>query len=450
MTSFLPFIGVTILLVFEGYLCARILLKERLNLLPLALSLPLSAFINVLLVFLYTLTTVPLSARSLLVGHLVIIAILWFLGRKMHLHAPPPLPSSPISSWTKRLLLVGSMVIVASTTVYAFSHAVLLPSFQYDSATNWTMRSKISFYDQHIAFDQTEDRGMAKPQYPFLFHTLQITANQGQAVWSDTIANSIHFLLSVSSLVALFVLIRREKGLFLATVGIALCMCVPLFALHLAQGYGDITMVLEVALSIAFLALWHIHRDKRYAILSAVFVASSVWTKTEGLFFGLAPWLVTFILLAQKKLSKETLLPLAVAVLLSLPWPLYAMLSGLRLTPHSTDTSFGWHADGFHELFPALFGRGSFGITWYALPVTMLLFGFLAFKKDERIARTALPLFVWGILSFFETIFIYTFTPNVVFLINSESFYRQMLTPAVLLILACIFVMKKHNAHSSL
>jgi hypothetical protein len=90
--------------------------------------------------------------------------------------------------------------------------AVLLPTFQYDSATNWTMRSKISFVDQKMAFDSTEERGMAKPQYPFLFHTLQITANQAQRVWSDTVANTILYFLSITTFISLYILLRSMVG----------------------------------------------------------------------------------------------------------------------------------------------------------------------------------------------------------------------------------------------
>jgi hypothetical protein len=46
------------------------------------------------------------------------------------------------------------------------------------------------------------------------------------------------------------------------------------------------------------------------------------------------------------------------------------------------------------------------------------------------------PGIVWGLLVFLGFLVVYLATPNVRFLLNAESFYRQMMIPAAMLILS--------------
>ena len=49
-------------------------------------------------------------------------------------------------------------------------------------------------------------------------------------------------------------------------------------------------------------------------------------------------------------------------------------------------------------------------------------------------------LLAWGVVVFAEFIFVYLFTPNVQFLLNAESYYRQMMIPASMLMLSvCVW-----------
>ncbi|HRH94208.1 MAG TPA: hypothetical protein PKV72_06800, partial [Candidatus Peribacteria bacterium] len=258
MMSLLTFAGVTALLFLQGWSGADVILgRHESKVLRACLALPMAALTNVILVCIYTFLHVPLTPLSLLLGNAVIAAARF--GAAHRLPAPDQtgrvcVPKETLSRG-KKLMLAACAVLLLGNGAYAFSHAVLLPTFQYDSATNWTMRSRISYEDRAMAFDADESRGMAKPNYPFLFHALQITANQGQREWSDTAANAIHFLLTLSTFGAIFVLLRRLRGTFVAGVAMTVMLTIPLLALHLAQGFGDITLIQTLALSLACLCM---------------------------------------------------------------------------------------------------------------------------------------------------------------------------------------------------
>lgn len=451
MQTFIPFLQIFLLLLIGGTALALILLPEATLGLLISLALPLSTFLSVILVLLYTLTGIPLSFAALLIGHLTITAALIFLIYKrssvlMDLERPSALPKiqkSPI----EKIVLTAAAILITTVGIYSFSHAILLPTAQFDSLTNWTMRSKISFTDQRMAFDPTEVRGMAKPQYPFLLHSLQIMANQGQPTWSDTAANALTYLLSLSSFAALFLMVRKLRGTVQSLVSIAAIVTIPLLGMHLAQGYADIHLLQYLLLSLACLGLWteSTHaRKHRWLVLSGIFVSASVWTKSEGLVFGLLPWIFTVaILCGRNRAVWKTAYPaIVVTVVLSALWPIFAWTRGLSLTPHSSDTLLQFHPEALKEALLGLFGRGSFGITWYALALLIPSVVIAGWNNHAGVQRRLLPLLAWGGMIFAAVCVIYLATPNVRFLLNGESYYRQMMMPAAMLILAVSLALK--------
>lgn len=447
MISLLAFIGIVLLLLAEGAALARLILKSSGRLLLLSLALPFSAFINVLIAFLWTVLHAPLKGWTLILPHLLLTIGFWLLNKKF-VQSSDRSEEKKTYSHFEKILMSFCIVLITCTGIYSFAHAVLLPTFQYDSATNWTMRSQISFVDQRIAFDRGENRGMAKPQYPFLFHALQITVNQGQGLgvasqdeagWNDTAANAILWMLSLSSFLALFLILKKCTSLITALLTLTMILGIPLPSLHLGQGYADITLTQELLPSLACLLAWIRKHGDAWLFASAILVTSAVWTKSEGLFFGLIPWLltVTYIVRTDKLAWRTPLRAMAIAIALSIPWQIFALSKGLLLTPHSGDTRFGFHSEGLHEAFAGLFDRGSFGIAWYILIVGIAWMLIEAKQSTSKPRRSELALLLFGLIVFLEVLFIYLCTPNVQFLLNAESYYRQMMVPAAMLMMAC-------------
>ncbi len=435
MIGFLCFVGITLLLVAEGALVLRLILRTTDVLLACAFGLPLAVLINVFIVFDWTILGIPLTPISILLPQVLMTAGLGFAAWKTAVISDPTIPGGKLTR-SMKALFGACCVLIASTAIYSFAHAVMLPTFQYDSATNWTMRSQISFVDKQIAFDATEVRGMAKPQYPFLFHSLQITANQGQPRWNDTAANAILWLLSLSTFIAVFLILLRLMKPLESLVTVTLILGIPLLSVHLGQGYGDITMTQQLLLALACFMIG-VRYSGRWLLVSGITVATSVWTKSEGLFFGLVPWLLVcgILALCERPRRKEAGVAMLTATILSVPWPIFATVKGMLLTPHSGDAAIGFHPEGLTDAFLGLFGRGSFGISWYAILIA-LLWMTIDFWRMKKKPWTEILGIAWGTLVFAEVLFIYLFTPNVRFLLNAESYYRQMMLPAAMLILA--------------
>lgn len=445
----MTFLSTFLILLIEGAAIAALLLPSGSWLLPFLLSLPLAAFTNVLLVFAFTVAGIPLIAPTLLGGHLMLLgATVTLIMKRPALVLDQHHPERAVLAKGQKALMICAVLLLAANAVYSFSHAVMLPSNQYDSATNWTMRSEISFYDHTIAFDADEERGMAKPQYPFLYHALQITANQSLIRWSDTAANTILFALSLCTFGALYSMIKRLRGPLHSLLTITTLVGLPILGLHLAQGYGDLNLVQYLLLSLVSLGVWIESDDlrrNRWLVLSGIFAAASVWTKSEGLLFGLGSWIVTVAAICGMKSAmwKSASRGMITTIALSIPWPMFAVAKGLSLTPHNSDTMIGFRSEGLTEAVAGLFSRGSFGIHWYALLLLVPAISLFGLAGDPRIEKRARPLLVFAGLTFAGFLFVYLFTPNVRFLLNAESYYRQMMLPAALFALSCSLSLKK-------
>jgi len=421
--SAITFIGMTVYLMALGRAVSKTWL----------LALPIGALINTLGIFVLTVIGIPLEGITNMTANLVVTVLLMISLQP--LCKPNNIISPENTNFRiphRKILLPVCIAILVSVGVYAISHA-LLPTFHYDSVTNWNMRSKISFLEQAITFDG-HDGAILKPHYPFAYHALQITAQQWQVVWSDTYANLSHLILSISSVTAIFILLKKLKGFDIALVCTALVLGIPLMTLHAGQSYADITLVLFALLSLVTFV-------SRYFILSALFVSACVWTKSEGLFFCLLPWLVVIGKTSwdHPELRRYLTKIAGVGMLLSIPWILFVLLSGMSLTPHGgSDIQLAVNIDAVRAMARALFVQGSFGILWYSLLGTLVMIIVFIQRNSDIVDRRYVVSLLWGLLAFVGYIFVYLFTSNTEYLLLGQSFDRQMLLPASLLIVSAV------------
>lgn len=434
--SLLTFAGIMALLIAEGVLILQLCGGPLPRGLAGSLALSAGAVGNVLLFFLYTLLHIPLALLTVVGGHILIIVLLWILTRRLPRSGGITHRDPPQESWTagKKLLVTICTILLMNTAAFSAVHALILPSISIDVFTNWAMRSEVSWNDGAMAFDTTEARGVAKPQYPFLVHSLQIAANAGQRQWSDRAANTALWMLTMSALLGAFFLLQRGRGTLIAVVTLTAITQIPLLSIHLSAGYGDMQLAAYGLLGFLALVVGIEERSGRWLAVSSLLVLGAMWSKSEGLYFVLVPWALTLLLLARSRAfsRRSTILSMLIPLLCFLPFLALLTQKGLPLTPHETDSAFGLKLAGLLVLPRSLWSGGSLGILWYALPVAIL-----ALLRRRPLRPSVLPLLAFGVLSFLGVLAVYLLTPNVDFLLNSQSFYRQLLLPAALLVAWC-------------
>ena len=439
LLSFLIGLG---MLSWSGWAIAGHVLPSGERDLRIGAALPVGALAHALLLALLTLVGAPLAWWLLLPLHAAIGIGAFLVPAVLRPGALSTAAPSSVSTF-ERAARIALIVLLLVQCGYALAHAAVLPTYHIDSLTNWTMRAKVSWLDGALAFDETEFRGVAKPQYPFLVHGVQMAAHVVALDWNDRSANASTLLLTLTSLGSLFLLLRRLRGMTTALVGVAAVTNIPLLAFHLAQGYGDIHLATYLFLGLAFVLAARITADARWHLGSALFVAAACWTKTEGAIIGLLPWLLLLAIdLPFPQGRRDRIVALAVGGVLGLLFPLFLLLKGLPFTPHDSDAVFGFHTEAFGPAF-AGFLSPSMGLAWPAIAVALAVAAWMWRRNDERIDCRVIVTFFWGILALLIVLATYTLTPNVRFLLNGESYFRQLMIPAGLLLISLAAAFRK-------
>ncbi len=435
--TFISLIVGIFLLCLSGYGVVRHVLPAD-RWLRIALAMPLGALVHAFILLICTVCGVPIVWWTVIPAHLL-IAIVFFIVRSRT--APTPFPSQPnaleLPRRFSRILRILCIGLLSAQSLYAVVHAAILPTYHIDSLTNWTMRAKVSWIDQRLAFDATEERGVAKPQYPFLVHGVQLAAHVVAPNWNDRAANVSTLLLTFSGFASLFLVLRRLRGTDIALAGVAALTSIPLLSFHLAQGYGDIHLVTYLALACAFTVAARVVGDARWFFAAALMVAAASWTKTEGLIVGVLPWLLLMLIDAMSVHTRRPyIISMLLAAVLAGLFPLFLLWQGLPFTPHASDAAFGIHVEAFGPAFGGLLFSPSMGLTWWAIGVAFVVTTMLWKRNDPRLDCRVIIVLLWGVLALLIVLATYTLTPNVRFLLNGESYFRQLMVPAALLIVA--------------
>jgi hypothetical protein len=454
MISFFLFIVSVAILCFEGR-CIVLLIAGKHCTKPeqWILGFPLGVAMNALLFFLCTVLALPLSASVIAALHAGVITLLLSYAVAHKKRAEQQHAILAFKEWNNGAMTVPCKIAIAILLLsiaiklfYAITHAVLFPTFYFDAISQWTMRAKISYFDQAIAFDADELRGFSKPQYPILLHSLQIFVMLFQQGWRDSIANAGSLLLSLTSFFGFTLILLRLRGVFFAVLTLALLFMIPLVPEHLSQGYGDIHVIEYLLLSALFAYLFLQTFSRPLLTLSMLFCASAAWVKQDGLVFGVLPWIILMGVIAaiEPKRRRDIVSSMVMITLFAGAWSLFLLFKGMSMSPHSGDTVISWHPEGVPMALFTLFSAGSFGIYWYVVFVLLIVLGVVV-RNAWRAFVPELFVVLWGLITLVETLFVFLCTPNVSYLLNSQTFSRTMMIPLFLLLFGLLLLGQRHN-----
>jgi hypothetical protein len=454
MTHAFSAIGMALLVGLSGWSIARGALRSPADRwMRVTLALPLGALVNVLVFFLCTLTSVPLGFFPFAAGHLLTALGAWLLHRRWHKEPRPAAASREPWPAVRRVVLAACCLLLAVVALYAIVHALVLPPFHYDSLTNWIVRAKMSFLEGRLVFDALGPHALLrKPGYPFLLHALQIAGNLGVGSWNDSAANLLPLLTSFSLLASAGLIVARLRGMFRGVLAVSLVVSVPLFAAHLGEGYADHLLAEFALLALCALAAGIEEGRRGWLVMSALVVAAACWTKSEGIVFVALPWLAALAAFrARVELStRDVLFVAGIALGLALPWHIFALFTGLSLTPHGgSDLGLWPRWEGVLPALSAMFLTGSFGIGWYAVAAMFAFTSADSARGRSQLQCRLMPAVLLGMVSLALVLVVYLLTPNVEYLLNGESFDRQLLTPLLLFIGVYVLGVRAETATSN-
>ena len=323
------------------------------------------------------------------------------------------------------MFFVVALLILATILLTTIITVVTFPMFYWDSFAHWGLRAKESLAAGYFLVE-----GVIQPQYPILFHSLQMVHSVIPG-WSDQLVNSGTFMLSLSAYASVFLLIKKRTDVLCALITVTLLLGIPLVTIHFRQSMGDIHVTAYILLSALLLDRALTDRSRTFLIISAILIAASAWAKFEGLYFGLGPWLliVGVHVVRQKEWKKSVLFGALPAILITAPWPTYVLLNGMRLSPHGK--SFGFHPEAIPHIFEQLFTLGTFGMQWWAIAI---IFISVMWMERRNIVRFLIehPSLMFALITFGMLLAVYLFTDEVRGLVRRDNFSRAMMLPALL------------------
>lgn len=418
------------MLSFEGVLILSFILPGKKHVpLIVSFSYPLGVFVNGLLFFIFTALHLKLGPTTIWIGHIAVMAVL-ITGTYLHTQSDAAIPApSPVSQKQKYPWLTGLFLVVAACTLIGAAVYVWLPLHVWDAYTNWNLRALQAFTDHQFLF-----HGVYKPQYPILLQSLQVLFATSSG-WSDPVVNGATYLLSLTTFVSAFLLLRASYGSLVASIVCAAFATVPVAAIHLRQGYADIHVAAYVVLAALLLDLYARTKNWRYLLVSGLFVAAAAWTKIDGLYLGVIPWTVlsTWTMWKGKQLTNKKAWAIMISIItVSGLWMAFLSFRGLILSPHENTFALQWHPRNIKLISEEIFLQTSLGMHWWILIATFCVLIIDQRKKEALKTMILNPLFLWSSMTLLVVIFTYMFTGEGHQLPRHASLPRVMLTPTFL------------------
>jgi hypothetical protein len=341
---------------------------------------------------------------------------------------PAWLPLRPITYQTTvtAVLVAVIVALVIEKLVFATIQGFAFPTYFWDAVTNWNFRAKVLHALGRLDLDPQSDTflgggGTHYPIGPSLFRAWVSTL---VGKWSEP-AVAGH---SIATYILLFGVIwtrlSKQIGGSLGMVFAYLAISIPLMVYHAYAGYADLLVAFFFSACLIYGYEYLLTRNALSGIVSALFLASALFSKNEGVVLVLPVMIVTVVaaLWSGRVALRSAAIYFGIAVGLVLPWIALKAYFGLPYAPTETNAGFALHLlEGLPQLFDVVFLQGSFNLFGLFFVATVLVFSSLWWRTD--VGLLALPVFLF----FGAVLAVFLFTDNYEFLENQMTINRTLM-----------------------
>ncbi len=345
----------------------------------------------------------PWNFTEIALALVLLGALGWYLTRgkavTKELAGPPP-------DWGSRAIAGIFLILILAHLSFDGHEISLRPLFPWDAWASWGYKAKIWFHQGGLTpivsgteWMNTTERLVYTEEarhYPPMVSLIQTWTALGLGRWSDTLIN-LPWLLCAIALGLGFYGQSRALGSTPATAMIFtyLALSMPILDTHVAlAGYADLWLATAFSLSAFALLRWADSREPAQLLAAALLAAVCPLIKVEGIVWPLvllgvwlaaaAPWLLAAALI---------IVPLGVGaviatggIALDLPGGWHFALDAHRLVLSPLAAVKLEFQPVWHALFKNLFALGNWHLTWYLIPMVLML----AILR-RGINRTSLP-----------------------------------------------------------
>jgi len=353
--------------------------------------------------------------------------------------------SAPLSLPRKAALGVV-LALLAFKLLFVLSHCLYVPTYFDDAFTHWNYRAKLIFYDRGLSLDPESDTflgGTHKKNYPLYIQLFKAYIMLVLGGWSESAAKFLSALYAFLLLALVYINLGRARSRYIPLLSVYCIASVPLFLIHAASNYADLTISFFFTGSGIYLCRWFASGKGPHFIVSALMLGVANLTKNEGFALytpSLLLTLVVFLVFSGGK-SLDTLKKIGAYsgtfLVLDAAWIFLKWKFSLGLDESGKGLRLEFHPEAFRLLYEKLPFEGEYNLFWIGLLV-VIIFGW----KILRQPPLRYNFFLVGsalVLSLLPFIL----THNFLFLLNEETIHRTLLIVIPFTLYSCGLVLDR-------
>lgn len=389
-----------------GYLVLSLLLREKQNIISLAEKLALSFMFGSSLItiqmFIYSFFGIHFGFFVIALPWILLMPALFFSKERFTINKPK-------LSQVEWLL----SILIGFKIIYVFFEALIKPVVGYDAIWNFSLRSKILFFENIVPLLKSHPYflGAGFTNYPLHLPLLETWTYLAMNKWDDVSMKIIFPIYFLILLVIFYKSLRDEKSRVQSLFFTFLLSSLPMLTYHATIEYADFIVGVYFFSAVVYLYKFTKIKDIRFLILSSVLAGMSAWVKDEGVIFYLICLLAILFYNKFKSLRFSLLYLIPLFVLIG-PWIIIKRMLGLNFGNQITFSmsAINQFLTFKPEVLIRIFNKTFLNGNWHLLPLALIVLIIFYYKEIFNTNKRYIFycfIFAWG---FFMALYI--FTPN--------------------------------------
>lgn len=417
-----------------GYLLISIILKDEGDIVEkISLAYPLGAGLITLQLFIAGMIKIPFELPCLLPPLLIEIIVLGIILKKIKVEKAP-------LSFKPSVLALFILSISLFKIFSIFLETSLRPIYAWDAWANWSAGAKLFYYNKGLMLDRPDEflgKGYVLRiiSYPLHNPLMQTWIALFVGKFDEVLVKFWSPLYLFSMSLILYWHIKKEWNELAGSIVPVIFLSSPLLCYHSIEVYSDLCLGAYIFFStLSF--LYFMKGKKNYLFITALFMAETLFTKDEAIFFAVPLFISLSIYLIKHKNFKG-LLVFLIPLIYILPWYLFKFLNSLNIGAESIHFHLVFHPEVIKEIFSLLISLQNFNVIFIAFPLFLLLSG----KLEKSFIYLLVPIIFY--FTFFVSLYMFTSFYYEQFMVGTV-FFRNMLTLYPSLTLLCYILAKNY------
>ena len=321
------------------------------------------------------------------------------------------------------------------------------PTEFWDSITLWNYKAKFIYYGNGSNIGNGAEQIMKGEfqHYPLNLPIIRAWIATFMGQWDEGFIN-VHSLLLFLCLLGLeYEFLKKMTGKIQALILTCMLTGIPVLVYNVLSGYADMAVGYYFLAATLMLFHWHRNRSNAFLAYAGILVSLAMFTKNEGTTIVFPSLFLTFLICllssrhTRKSAASGIVLFLLPTVVIIVWFAQSGALSAIITISGLRESGLAFHSEGLAPLISRLFVDRTYNLFWFGVAFLFVV------NWRKSLASGAWFFLIPLVLSSSAIVFVFLFTPNVVWLINGTTINRTMLVIIPILTVTSGFLLSSDN-----